>query len=67
MTTFLYSLPLPNNGDRYDLSSEELNKIVYEAYQKGYERGALDNATITVSNMDPYKDEQITKSITINN
>lgn len=34
-----YSFPCPNNGDRYDLSLEELNKILDSVYQKGFKDG----------------------------
>ena len=32
-----YSFPLPNNGERYDLSQEELVKILDAVYDNGYE------------------------------
>lgn len=39
MTMALYDFPNPNNGDRYDLSQEELNTLLYKAYMNGYQRG----------------------------
>ena len=35
----LYKMPLPNNGERYDLSTEELNDLLYQAYKNGYDYG----------------------------
>ena len=32
-----YSFPLPNNGDRYDLSQDELVKLLDNAYNCGFE------------------------------
>ena len=32
-----YSFPLPNNGDRYDLSQAELVKLLDSAYDCGFE------------------------------
>ena len=39
-----YSFPLPNNGERYDLSQDELVKILDHAYDCGFEnaRNAYD-------------------------
>lgn len=34
-----YDFPLPNNGDRYDLSLEELDKLLDSVYQKGFKDG----------------------------
>ena len=39
MIQTLYDFPLPNNGDRYDLSQEELDNLLYKAYQNGYKWG----------------------------
>lgn len=35
----LYKMPLPNNEERYDLSTEELNDLLYQAYKNGYNYG----------------------------
>ena len=35
----LYKMLLPNNGERYDLSTEELNDLLYQAYKNGYNYG----------------------------
>lgn len=32
-----YTFPLPNNGERYDLSQEELHKILEHVYKCGFE------------------------------
>ena len=37
MVQVLYNIPLPNNGERYDLSKEELNDLLYKAYRNGFE------------------------------
>ena len=39
-----YDFPLPNKGDRYDLSQEELVKILDHVYDCGFEhaRDAFD-------------------------
>lgn len=34
-----YDFPLPNNGDRYDLSQEELMKILDHVYDCGFQYG----------------------------
>lgn len=34
-----YDFPLPNNGDRYDLSQDELVKLLDSAYDRGYAHG----------------------------
>ena len=35
MIQVLYDFPLPNNGDRYDLSKEELIQLLQNAYENG--------------------------------
>ena len=37
MMQVLFGYPLPNNGDRYDLSKEELVELLQKAYDNGYE------------------------------
>ena len=39
MIQTLYDFPLPNNGDRYDLSQEELDALLYKAYMNGFQWG----------------------------
>ena len=34
-----YTFPLPNNGDRYDFSQEELRKLLDSVYECGYTHG----------------------------
>ena len=36
MVIGLYNYPLPNNGDRYDLSKEELDALLFKAYRQGF-------------------------------
>lgn len=35
MIQALFEFPLPNNGDRYDLSEEELVELLQKAYENG--------------------------------
>lgn len=35
MVQVLFDYPLPNNGDRYDLSKEELVELLQKAYDNG--------------------------------
>ena len=35
MVQTLFDYPLPNNGDRYDLSKEELIELLQKAYDNG--------------------------------
>lgn len=35
MIQVLFEFPLPNNGDRYDLSKEELVELLQKAYENG--------------------------------
>jgi len=37
MIQVLYDFPLPNNGERYDLSQEELHEILEHVYNCGFE------------------------------
>ncbi len=36
MVIYKYGFPNPNNGDRYDLSQEELVKLLDAAYNNGW-------------------------------
>jgi hypothetical protein len=38
MIQTLFDFPLPNNGDRYDLSKEELLELLQKAYENGKQR-----------------------------
>lgn len=50
MIQALYDFPLPNNGDRYDLSQEELDNLLYKAYMNGYQWGKeVATPTVTTS------------------
>lgn len=47
-----YSFPLPNNGDRYDFSAEELVQLLDSVYEKGYTDGeqvAIEPITTTTN------------------
>lgn len=60
-----YDFPLPNNGDRYDFSQEELTKLLDSAYERGYAHGvestvepetviaSYGNLTVTIPAKDP--------------
>ena len=37
MVQVLYDFPLPNNGERYDLSQKELHEILEHVYNCGFE------------------------------
>ena len=55
-----YDFPLPNNGERYDLSQEELIKILDHVYDCGYKHGSQDSTPLftTVASTDKdYKSE----------
>ena len=39
MIQSLYEYPLPNNGERYDLSQDELQELLQKAYNNGYNYG----------------------------
>ena len=45
----LFDYPLPNNGDRYDLSEEELKELLQKAYDNGRQNNlkyyTISNAT----------------------
>lgn len=60
-----YRFPLPNNGDRYDFSQEELVKLLDSVYERGYKHGVestikpetvtatYDNLSVTFPVKDP--------------
>lgn len=48
-----YEYPLPNNGERYDLSEDELCNLLDKAYRKGFEDGKnVSSAVTTCSSSD---------------
>lgn len=47
----LFDYPLPNNGDRYDLSEEELVELLQRAYDNGRKCGEELNAVVTQDKM----------------
>ena len=58
-----YDFPLPNNGDRYDFSSEELIKLLDSVYDRGYAHGVEVTRTTetTVARSNNYKIAQENK------
>ena len=50
MIQTLFDYPLPNNGDRYDLSKEELVELLQKAYENG-KQSDLGWSTYTWSNV----------------
>lgn len=46
-----YDLPLPNDGDKYSLTKDELVELLDRAYERGYEnaRNAYDKTTTWAS------------------
>lgn len=47
MLQVLFSYPLPNNGDRYDLSKEELRELLQKAYDSGFKVGKSNEGITT--------------------
>ena len=39
MIMTMYEMPLPNNGERYDLSQDELDELLHKAYRNGWKYG----------------------------
>ena len=65
-----YKFPLPNNGERYDLSMEELVKLLDETYDKGFEdaRNTFDpsrQSTITWASSEDVDDNTKWKEVWI--
>ena len=62
-----YTFPLPNNGERYDLSQAELVELLDKAYNNGFEhaRDIYDPARKGTVSYSSYPDEAW-KSITLN-
>jgi len=55
-----YSFPLPNNGERYDFSQEELVALLDKVYDSGYKYGreSLDLGVITTASSYENKDDK---------
>lgn len=49
MTQITYDFPLPNNGERYDLSQQELCDLLDKAYHKGFKDGQDSMPGYTIS------------------
>lgn len=56
MVQIRFEYPLPNNGDRYDLSEQELVALLRKAYENGRKQ-AQDFQNITISNNDKKRKE----------
>ena len=58
MIMTLYEYPLPNNGERYDLSKDELDDLLYKAYRSGFEhaRDVYDPSKQGVTTWASYED-----------
>ena len=59
-----YEFPLPNNGERYDLSQQELCDLLSKAYYKGFKDGqdSIPAYTTITSLDDDWWDRQLTMS-----
>lgn len=46
-----YDIPLPNNGDKYSLTQDELVELLERVYERGYEdaRNAYDTSGQTIT------------------
>ena len=68
MIQVLYDFPLPNNGERYDLSQDELNDLLYKAYRNGFEhaRDIYDPARQPVVTRSASYQDEAWKNITLN-
>ena len=53
-----YNFPLPNNGDRYDLSTKDLVEILDKVYDDGYEHAR--------NTYDPSRQPTTTSAMSIN-
>ena len=66
MTQITYDFPLPNNGERYDLSQEELCNLLNKTYYKGFQDGQNSIPAHTVSSKD-YDIDWWDKPLTMSN
>ena len=60
-----YDFPLPNNGERYNLSQEELVKILDHVYECGFEnaRNTYDPARQGVTTWASYNNDKEWKEV----
>ena len=58
-----YSFPLPNNGERYDLSQDELVVLLDAAYQNGWDqaRNTYDVKITSNATSNEYKEVHLWK------
>ena len=57
-----YDFPLPNNGERYDLSQQELCDLLNKTYYKGFKDGQDSIPAHTISLDDDWWDRPLTMS-----
>lgn len=57
-----YEFPLPNNGERYDLSQQELCDLLSKAYYKGFKDGQDSIPAYTTSSDGDWWDRPLTMS-----
>ena len=62
MTQITYDFPLPNNGEKYDLSQQELYELLSKAYYKGFKDGQDSIPAYTTSLDDDWWDRPLTMS-----
>ena len=65
MIQTLYEFPLPNNGDRYDLTQEELDALLYKAYKNGYHYAKETMSITTTSSVEDKNDNTKWKEVWI--
>ena len=62
MLQVLFDFPLPNSGERYDLSAEELVKLLTKAYEKGkkdalYASYTVSADSVSIASSEPLESE----------
>ena len=62
MVQVTYEFPLPNNGERYDLSRQELCDLLSKTYYKGFKDGQNSIPAYTTSLDDDWWDRPLTMS-----
>ena len=66
MTQITYEFPLSNNGERYDLSQQELYDLLSKAYYKGFKDGQDSISAYTISSED-YDPDWWDRGLTMSN
>lgn len=57
MMQVLFEFPLPNNGERYDLSAEELVQLLLKAYEKGHKDEMYHSYTVSADSVNVVSSE----------